>query len=184
MKLTISEASEFLGVSIPTLRRWETEGRIVSERTEGNHRRYDKNMLMSLKSKKGKANEKLTIGYCRVSSSDQKDDLKRQKETVSNYCAIRGYQFRIIEDIGSGLNYNKKGLNELIELISQREIDRIVVNYKDRLIRYGYEMLEKMCEINGVQIEIINHTEDKTYEEELVEDILCNNSIFIKIIWK
>ena len=178
MKLTISEASEFLGVSIPTLRRWETEGRIVSERTEGNHRRYDKNMLMSLKSKKGKANEKLTIGYCRVSSSDQKDDLKRQKETVSNYCAIRGYQFRIIEDIGSGLNYNKKGLNELIELISQREIDRIVVNYKDRFIRYGYEMLEKMCEINGVQIEIINHTEDKTYEEELVEDILSVITVF------
>ena len=178
MKLTISEASEFLGVSIPTLRRWETEGRIVSERTEGNHRRYDKNMLMSLKSKKGKANEKLTIGYCRVSSSDQKDDLKRQKETVSNYCAIRGYQFRIIEDIGSGLNYNKKGLNELIELISQREIDRIVVNYKDRLIRYGYEMLEKMCEINGVQIEIINHTEDKTYEEELVEDVLSVITVF------
>lgn len=178
MKLTISEASEFLGVSIPTLRRWETEGRIVSERTEGNHRRYDKNMLMSLKSKKGKANEKLTIGYCRVSSSDQKDDLKRQKETVSNYCAIRGYQFRIIEDIGSGLNYNKKGLNELIELISQREIDRIVVNYKDRFIRYGYEMLEKMCEINGVQIEIINHTEDKTYEEELVEDVLSVITVF------
>ena len=178
MKLTISEASEFLGVSIPTLRRLETEGRIVSERTEGNHRRYDKNMLMSLKSKKGKANKKLTIGYCRVSSSDQKDDLKRQKETVSNYCAIRGYQFRIIEDIGSGLNYNKKGLNELIELISQREIDRIVVNYKDRLIRYGYEMLEKMCEINGVQIEIINHTEDKTYEEELVEDVLSVITVF------
>ena len=66
MKLTISEASEFLGVSIPTLRRWETEGRIVSERTESNHRRYDKNMLMSLKIKKGKAKEKLTIGYCRV----------------------------------------------------------------------------------------------------------------------
>ena len=178
MKLTISEASEFLGVSIPTLRRLETEGRIVSERTEGNHRRYDKNMLMSLKSKKGKANKKLTIGYCRVSSSDQKDDLKRQKETVSNYCAIRGYQFRIIEDIGSGLNYNKKGLNELIELISQREIDRIVVNYKDRFIRYGYEMLEKMCEINGVQIEIINHTEDKTYEEELVEDVLSVITVF------
>lgn len=178
MKLTISEASEFLGVSIPTLRRWEKEGRILSERTEGNHRRYDKNMLMSLKNKKGKTKEKVTIGYCRVSSSDQKDDLKRQKETVSNYCAVRGYQFRIIEDIGSGLNYNKKGLNELIELISERKTDKIVVNYKDRLIRYGYEMLEKMCEINGVQIEIINHTEDKTYEEELVEDVLSIITVF------
>ena len=74
--------------------------------------------------------------------------------------------------------YNKKGLNELIELISERKTDKIVVNYKDRLIRYGYEMLEKMCEINGVQIEIINHTEDKTYEEELVEDVLSIITVF------
>jgi excisionase family DNA binding protein len=174
--LTIKEASEFLGVSIPTLRRWENEKRITSERTEGGHRRYDKNILISLKNKRD--NIKLTIGYCRVSSSDQKEDLERQVTTVSNYCSAKGYQFKIIQDLGSGLNYNKKGLKELISLVCEREIDRIVVNYKDRLIRYGYEIIEELCELNGVRIEVINHTDDKTYEQELVDDVLSIITVF------
>lgn len=174
--LTIKEASEFLGVAISTLRRWEDENRIKPVRTEGGHRRYDKSMLISLKNKR--ENIKLTIGYCRVSSSDQREDLKRQITQVSSYCSAKGYQFRIIQDLGSGLNYNKKGLKELIELICQREIDRIVINYKDRLIRYGYEIIEELCELNGVTIEVINHTEDKTYEQELVEDVLSVITVF------
>jgi excisionase family DNA binding protein len=174
--LSISEASEFLGVAISTLRRWESEKKLTSERTEGGHRRYDKNMLISLKNKQD--NIKLTIGYCRVSSSDQKGDLERQVTTVSNYCSAKGYQFRIIQDLGSGLNYNKKGLKELIELICEREIDRIVVNYKDRLIRYGYEIIDELCQLNGVKIEVINHTEDRTYDQELVEDVLSVITVF------
>lgn len=158
------------------MRRWETENKISSERTEGNHRRYDKNMLISLRNKR--ENVKITIGYCRVSSHDQKQDLERQVATVSNYCSAKGYEFRIIEDLGSGLNYNKKGLKELIGLVCEREIDRIVVNYKDRLIRYGYEIIEELCELNGVKIEVINHTEDKTYEHELVDDVLSIITVF------
>ena len=176
IKLTIKEASEYLGVAKSTLRRWEYEGKIKPERTAGGHRRYDKSVLISLKNKK--ENKKLTIGYCRVSSSDQKEDLERQIKTVSDYCSARGYQFKIIKDIGSGLNYNKKGLKELIKLICEREIDRIVINYKDRLIRFGYDIIEQMCDFNGVKIEIINYTEDKTYEEELVEDVLSIITVF------
>ena len=125
-----------------------------------------------------KENEKLSIAYCRVSSIDQKDDLVRQINTVSEYCIAKGYQFRIIQDLGSGLNYNKKGLKELIELICSQRINRIIINYKDRLIRYGYEIMENICELNGVKIEIINHTEDKTYEQELVEDVLSIITVF------
>ncbi|QUH26687.1 IS607 family transposase [Serpentinicella alkaliphila] len=175
--LTIKEASEFLGVSAETLRRWEKAGKITSHRTEGSHRRYDKNDLIRLKSFDSKS-KKLTIGYCRVSSSDQKDDLKRQIDNVSNYCIAKGYSFRIIDDLGSGLNYNKKGLKQLIELISANEIERIVINYKDRLLRFGYELIEQLCLIHGVEIEIINHTEDKTYEQELVEDVLSVITVF------
>lgn len=176
--LNITEASKFLGVSKSTLRRWEDEGEIQSHRTSGNHRRYDKQELIKLKSFKQVSDERLTIGYCRVSSNDQKDDLARQIETVSNYCSARGYQFRIISDLGSGLNYKKKGLKELIELICANEVERIVINYKDRLVRFGYEMLEQLCQIHSVQIEIINHTEDKSYEEELVEDVLSVITVF------
>ena len=175
--LTIKEASEFLGVSIPTMRRWEQEGKITSYRTTGKHRRYDKNDLIRFKSKEDDS-FKITIAYCRVSSSDQKQDLQRQIDNVSNYCIAKGYQFKVISDLGSGLNYDKKGLKELISLICSEEIDRIVINYKDRLIRFGYEMIEQLCSIYNVKIEIINHTEDKTYEEELVEDVLSVITVF------
>lgn len=175
--LDIKEASLLLGVSKSTLRRWEDEGKITSFRTNGNHRRYDKNELLAFK-RISPTIKKYTIAYCRVSSSDQKLDLDRQIETVSNYCVAKGYQFKVIKDIGSGLNYNKKGLKELINLISSNEIDRIVINYKDRLIRFGFELIEQLCQINNVEIEIINLTEDKSYEEELVEDILSIITVF------
>ena len=84
----------------------------------------------------------------------------------------------MISDLGSGLNYNKKGLRELIEWICSNRIERIVVNYKDRLIRFGFELIEHLCSIYNVTIEVINLTEDKTYEEELVEDVLSVITVF------
>jgi len=87
--LSIREAAEFLGVAVSTLRRWEKEGKLESERTKGGHRRYSKEKLIAFKDKK--ENKKFTIGYCRVSSSDQKEDLKRQVENVSSYCIANGY---------------------------------------------------------------------------------------------
>ena len=175
--LSIKEASEFLGVSIDTLRRWERTGKITSLRTEGGHRRYEKKELIKFK-KDDSLEHRITIAYCRVSSSDQKEDLQRQIENVSQYCIANGYQFQVISDLGSGLNYNKKGLRELIELICSNQIERIVVNDKDRLIRIGFELIEQLCSIYNVRIEVINLTEDKTYEEELVEDVLSVITVF------
>lgn len=175
--LSIKEASEFLGVSTDTLRRWEKANKIKSIRTTGGHRRYEKKDLIKLKTF-DTTEDKLTIAYCRVSSSDQKDDLQRQIENVSNYCIANGYKFKVISDLGSGLNYNKKGLKELIELICSNSIERIVINYKDRLIRFGFEMVEHLCNIYNVKIEIINMTNDKTYEEELVDDVLSVITVF------
>ena len=176
MLLSIKEASDFLGVSISTLRRWEEEKRLIPEKTAGGHRRYDRDKLIRFKNKE--AGNRITIAYARVSSSDQKEDLERQKDSLSNYCVARGYQFRVISDLGSGLNYTKKGLSELIELICNNEIERIVINYKDRLIRYGYELIEQVCLHHDVKIEIVNFREDKTYEQELVEDMLSIITVF------
>ena len=176
MLLKVSDAASYLGVSISTMHRWEREGKLTPIRTKGNQRRYEIEELENFKF--DTINEKYTIAYARVSSSDQKEDLIRQIDTLSNYCAARGYQFKVIKDIGSGLNYNKKGLNELITLICSKKINRIVINYKDRLLRFGYDMLEQVCRHNNVKIEIINHTEDKTYEEELVEDVLSVVTVF------
>jgi predicted site-specific integrase-resolvase len=166
-----------LSVSKETLRRWEKEGKIKPQRTEGKHRRYDVTLLKEMVDSTNVLN-KLVIGYCRVSSKKQEGDLQRQINTVENYCSSRGYQFRIISDIGSGLNYKKNGLTELIELIQSKQISKIVVNYKDRLVRFGIEMIEHLCKLNYVDIEIINHSEDKTYNEEMVEDVLSIITVY------
>lgn len=117
------------------------------------------------------------IGYCRVSSYKQKDDLERQTENVKKYMIAKGYQFEIITDIGSGINYNKKGLNKLIEMIVSGEVSKIVILYKDRLIRFGYELIEKIGQIYGVEIEIIDNSE-KSSEQELVEDMIQIVTVF------
>ncbi|WP_071394989.1 IS607 family transposase [Bacillus tuaregi] len=174
---TIREAAEMLGVATSTLRRWENEGKIKSVRTTGNHRRYTVEELSKIKKVKP-LNEKITVGYCRVSSSDQREDLKRQVELVSMYCTAKGYGFEIIEDLGSGLNYNKKGLTKLIKMIQSNQVERVVINYRDRLIRFGMELIEQICEFHDVKIEVINQTEDKTYEQEMVEDILSILTVF------
>lgn len=175
---TMEEASKMLGVHPNTLRRWGNQGKITSSRTTGGHRRFSIEALSSIKSDVQPIKDKLVIGYCRVSSSDQKEDLKRQIDSVTQYCTANGYQFRIIEDLGSGLNYNKKGLKELIQLVQRNQVEKIVINYKDRLLRFGYELMEQIGAFHHVNIEIMNHTEDRTYEQELVEDMLSIITVF------
>ena len=176
MLLKVSDAAKYLGVSTSTMRRWEDEGKLIPSRTVGNQRRYDTDNLMRFRGIE--QNVRYTVAYARVSSSDQKEDLTRQIDNISNYCIAKGYQFKVIEDLGSGLNYKKKGFQELIQMICSGEIERIVINYKDRLIRYGYEMLEQVCLLHDVKIEVINLSENKTYEEELVEDVLSIITVF------
>ena len=89
----------------------------------------------------------------------------------------KGYRFEVIEDIGSGINYNKKGLNELINKITNREVDKGVVLYKDRLLRFGFELIENLCKKYGTEIEIIDNTEN-TEEQELVEDLVQIITVF------
>ncbi|EEU78508.1 LOW QUALITY PROTEIN: transposase A, partial [Enterococcus faecalis Fly1] len=96
---------------------------------------------------------------------------------VKTYMIARGYQFDIIQDIGSGINYNKKGLNQLINRITNGEINKVVILYKDRLIRFGYELIENLCNKYGTEIEIIDNTE-KIEEQELVEDLIQIVTVF------
>lgn len=178
MLVDITEAAKILGVSTSTLRRWERSGFIKPQRTEGGHRRYSTDDLQRMLITKSKVLEpKYTVGYCRVSTNQQKDDLNRQIEAVSNYATAKGYQFKIITDIGSGLNYKKNGLKQLIELICTNQIERVILNYKDRLVRNGFELIEQVCQLHDVEIEIINLTENSN-EQELVEDVLAIITVY------
>lgn len=170
---SIGEFANKIGKTVQTLRNWDKNGSLKPHHiTEGGTRYYSQEQLnhfLGIQSKI-KRNKK-TIGYCRVSSHKQKDDLERQIEHVKTYMYAKGYQFEIISDIGSGIHYNKKGLNQLIDMITNSEVDKIVVLYKDRFIRFGYEWIENLCEKYGTTIEIIDNTE-KTEEQELVEDFI------------
>jgi excisionase family DNA binding protein len=173
MLLNIDSLSKEINVSKSTLRRWEKEGKITSMRTTGKHRRYDLNEVMnSIKGMKP-SNTKLTCCYARVSTYGQKTDLERQRQVLEMYCSAKGYQHVIIEDFGSGLNYNKKGLNKLLEKILNHELDRIVITHKDRLVRFGFEIISKLCSAYNVQLEIINQDENKIDDnKEFVNDVL------------
>lgn len=176
--LNINQAAKYLNVCPLTLRNWEKAGLVKPVRTNGGHRRYTEADLSKLIGREKILLEKETICYCRVSSSGQRNDLDRQIEAVSQFCAARGYSFRVISDIGSGLNYTKPGFCELIRMINNKDVSRIIVNYKDRLIRFGIEIIEQLCSMNDVEIIVVNKSESKSYESELVEDVLSVVTVF------
>ncbi len=165
--LTVKEAAELLGVSTKTIRRWEEEGKITATRTAGGHRRFDVPSLIT-----NRKDDSLTVAYARVSSNDQKEDLKRQIIVLESYCAKNGWSFEVIQDLGSGLNYRKRGLIKLIKLICTNQVERLVITHKDRLLRFGAELLFTLCEIFGTEVIIINRTEDSIFEEDLAQDVL------------
>ena len=175
---TIGEFSKKVGLSISTLRNWDSDGKLKPAYvTSGGHRYYSEEQVNRLIGLKLDKQEKITIGYARVSSCKQKEDLKRQVECLKMYMIAKGYSFEIIEDIGSGINYNKKGLNELINKITNREVDKIVILYKDILLGFGFEIIENLCNKYGTKIEIIDNTE-KSEEQELVEDLVQIITVF------
>ena len=174
---SIRKLSKTIDVSAQTLRNWEKSGKLIPEyKTASGYRYYSYDQVATLT---GKVTDKskITIGYCRVSSTKQKDDLKIQVENVKAYLLAKGEPFEIIEDIGSGVNYNKKGLLSLIQKIIDGKVNKVVVLYKDRLLRFGYELLENIANMYGVSIEIIDNSK-KTEQGELVEDLVQIITVF------
>lgn len=176
--LDIREAAEFLGVSVQTLRRWDAEGRLVPERTAGGHRRYDLAKLRPEWFHAVDTANRRTIAYARVSSHDQKDDLERQKQVLELFCARQGWTFEVIADLGSGMNYHKKGLKRLLDAIIGGKVGRLVITHKDRLLRFGAELVFAICEAKDVEVVILNQGEDTTFEEDLAKDVLEIITVF------
>jgi len=170
----IGEAAKLLGCGIDTLRKWEKSGELIPDRkTKGGTRFYDPDNLLNL----GDADAP-TIGYARVSSHDQKADLERQREMLETYCAAKGWRTEIIADLGSGMNFNKRGLRRLLEIILRRKTRRLVLTHKDRLLRFGAELVFSLCELQGIEIVIIHRGERPSFEAELAEDILEIITVF------
>jgi putative resolvase len=174
----IGRVAKELGVSIDTLRRWEQAGKIEVERTPGGHRRYDLAKLRGFTPRKARS-DRITLAYARVSSHDQKDDLITQIALLESFCAANGWSYEVIEDLGSGLNDHKRGLKELIKRICQGDVGRLVLTHKDRLLRFGAELIFALCEEFNVEVAIINQSQKPiSLEEELVQDVLEIITVF------
>lgn len=174
---SINKFSKILGVSAQTLRNWDANGKLHPHHTSSNGYRYysheQLNQVLNIKPNL----DRIVIGYCRVSSDKQKDDLERQIENMKLYLNAQGRPYEIISDIGSGVNYENKGLKELIKCISQNKVEKVVIFYKDRLLSFGFELVEYIASLYNCNIEIIDNTE-KSDEQELVEDLVQIITVF------
>lgn len=177
MKVNISKAAQELGVHQATLRRWETTGKIEVERTPKGHRRYDLSKLKRL-IPNAQPSVRATLCYARVSSHEQKEDLARQIAVLESFCAARGWTYEVLQDLGSGLNDQKKGLKKLIKAICSGSVGRLIITHKDRLMRFGAELIFAICESFGTEVVIINASEDSTFEDDLVQDVLEIITVF------
>ena len=150
------------------------EGKIMpSHRTPGGQRMYDLAELLGVNDLTYP-----TIAYARVSSSDQKEDLERQHAVLEAFCNKNGWQTEIIRDLGSGMNYKKKGLLHLLELMVHGQMSRLVITHKDRLLRFGAEIVFRICELKGIEVVIINKGEQPSFEEELTRDVMEIMTVF------
>lgn len=173
--LKIGEAAKLLGISIQTLRRWEEEGYLLPHhKSNGKTRYYSLDQL----TEKSISERDVTIAYARVSSYDQKEDLERQARALEIYCIQKGWNFQVIKDLGSGMNYQKKGLKMLLKMILESKATRLVLTHKDRLLRFGAELIFALCEAKQIEVVLINKGEEVSFEEELAQDVLEIITVF------
>ena len=169
--------AELLNVSVKTLQRWDREGILIAKRTPTDRRYYTYDQYLEYKGIKNNTERKVVI-YTRVSTNGQKDGLLNQRQFLLNFTSSKGIIVdEIIEDVGSGLNYNRKKWNRLIEESMENKIDTIIVTHKDRFIRFGYDWFERFLAKFNVKIIVVNN-ELLSPQEELVQDIISILHVF------
>ena len=170
--VTLSKASKILGVTTNTLRNWDEAGKIQTVRTSGNHRRIPIEELEKLRGKE--TNTRIvSIVYCRCSTRKQEENLERQVGRLLEHCAKNDWKPELYKDIGSGLNENRRQFKKMLKRIADDDVARVVIEYKDRIARYGFETFKLYCESYGVEVVILKDSEKKEFEEEMVEDIIA-----------
>lgn len=176
--IRLNEMAKRLNVSVKTLQRWDREGILVAKRTPTDRRYYTEDQYLEYIGSSTKSKRK-TIAYVRVSSANQKDDLRNQITFIRNYVNAKGEILDdVIEDIGSGLNYNRKHWNDLLlNQIPKGEIEKIYITYKDRFVRFGFDWFERFCNHYNCEIVVINNP-DTSPQKELVDDLISIIHVF------
>lgn len=170
--------AELLGISVKTLQRWDRDGVLKANRTPTDRRYYTYDQYLQFKGIQIKNDIRDVVIYSRVSTRNQKDDLKNQVEFLKQFCNSKGIIVnQCIEDFGSGLNYNRKKWNKLLEEVMEDKIKTIIISNKDRFIRFGFDWFEKFCEKFNTQIIVVNN-DTLSPNEELVQDIISILHVF------
>ena len=176
--IRLNEMAKRLNVSVKTLQRWDREGILVAKRTPTDRRYYTEDQYLEYIGSSTKSKRK-TIAYARVSNANQKDDLRNQITFIRNYVNAKGEILDdVIEDIGSGLNYNRKHWDDLLlNQIPKGEIEKIYITYKDRFVRFGFDWFERFCNHYNCEIVVINNP-DTSPQKELVDDLISIIHVF------
>lgn len=176
--MSIGKFAKELGVTPEHVRTMHRIGEVIPARiSEKGTRYYSEEQLRELKNSRTPQKEEKVVAYCRVSTKSQKYELEKQVENVKSYMYAKGYSFEVITDIGSGINYKNKGLQELVTLINSNQVTKVVVLHKDRLVQFGFELIQLLCDLHNVEIEIIDNSE-RSNDEELTNDLIEIITVF------
>ena len=171
--LSLSKASKMLGVTTTTIRVWDNAGKVRSVRSVGGHRRIPLDEVYRLQHRTLADDRTITVCYCRCSTQKQTENLERQVGRVLEHCSANGWKFELFKDIGSGLNDNRKQFKKLLKRVADPDVKRVVVEYKDRIARFGFETFVGYCANFGVEVLVLQDTEPKEFEQEFAEDIVA-----------
>ena len=177
---TLAEASSFLNKHPKTLQMWDREGTLKARRTKTNRRFYYEKDLNSFigQELEEKSDNRKNIVYCRVSSQNQRPDLKNQRKVLEDFLLAKGLSdFEFIEEIGGGLNFKRPKFLGLVNSIMNKEIKTLVIAHKDRLMRFGFDLFAFICKENNCEIIILN-TEQLSPEQEMVQDLMAITHCF------
>lgn len=164
------EMAKKLNVTVRTLQRWDNKGKLLAKRSPTNRRYYTDDQLMQYLGEP--TDNRKTVAYARVSTYDQKDDLKDQVSFIRQYANAKGIILdEVITDVDSGLNYNRKKWNQLLHDVEQDKVKTIFITYKDRFIRFGFDWFNRFCNEHNTKIIVLNNP-DTSPDKELVDDVI------------
>ena len=167
----VRQFADLIGVSVGTLQRWDRQGRLKPQRTPGNRRLYTDEHL-ALVGRSSRPNGRITAAYARVSSQAQKPDLDNQVRVLEQFCAANGWAVdEWIREIGGGLNFNRRYFLRILDAVIHGRMKRLIVAHRDRLCRFGFEMIEHLCRTHDCDLVVMNQ-ESLSPEQEMVQDML------------
>lgn len=170
--LTTGQAAAYLKRHPKTLQGWDRDGSLPAQRTSTNRRYWLKSDLDRYLGKTSPATVRSSIAYCRVSSQAQRRDLKNQRSIMEDFCVARGLaNVEFIDEVGGGLNFKRRHFLEIIDRVVRGEISHLIVAHKDRLTRFGFDLLKHLCDSHGCELLVLNQ-ERLSPEREMVEDLM------------